>query len=230
MTMQAPAQAWPRQEVLLPGRTLAVRHAASLTADAPAAVYIHGLGGSGLNWTDLMGLLQPHVDGWAVDLGGFGQSPPPRDGDMSPAGHARSVAEFIDWLGRGPVHVFGNSLGGAVALQLAARRPDLVRTLTMISPALPSFRATRANIHLPVLAAPGVGERLVPKYIESTDARSRVQGTIDVCFADPARMSAARRQEAVDEVASRDRLHVALTSWAPRDVPGSKLESSVEVG
>jgi pimeloyl-ACP methyl ester carboxylesterase len=91
-------------------------------------VFIHGLGGSSLNWTDLMAALQPDVDGYAIDLGGFGQSPPPRDGDMTPAGHAAGVVEFIvEELGGEPVHVFGNSLGGAVALQLAARRPDLAR-------------------------------------------------------------------------------------------------------
>lgn len=209
MTYAPPSQPWPRQEVLLRERTLMVRHAAAKSADAPAAVFIHGLGGSALNWTDLMGRLGPDVDGWAPDLGGFGQSPPPRDGDMSPVGHARSVAELIEWLGNGPAHVFGNSLGGAVALQLAARRPELVRTLTLISPALPSFRATRGNIHLPVLATPGVGERLVPKFVEQNSASSRVQATIDTCFADPSRISDTRHAEAVAETSARDHLPYA---------------------
>mgnify|MGYP006266619669 FL=1 len=190
----------------MPGRTLMVRHAVSTTAGAPAALYLHGLGGSALNWTDLMGRLQPDVDGWAVDLGGFGQSPPPRDGDFTPAGHARSLVDLIDALGIAPVHVFGNSLGGAIGLQLAARRPDLVRSLTLISPALPSYRPTRFNAHLPVLAVPGVGERLVPKYIAENDAQARVQGTVDVCFADPSRISPVRHAEAVAEVQGRDHL------------------------
>ena len=206
MTVQPPVQPWPRQEVSLPNRTLAVRHAECSAADAPKAVYLHGLGGSAINWTDLMGLLQGQGDGWALDLGGFGQSPPPRDGDLTPAGHARATAEFITWLGGEPVHLLGNSLGGAVALQLAAHRPDLVRSLTLISPALPSFRATKSNFHLPVIAIPGIGERLIPKYVADTDAATRVKGTIDVCFADPSRMSALRRQEAIDEVSSRDHL------------------------
>lgn len=203
--MTEPVPAWPVEELTLPGRTLGVRHAPGREPGLPPAVYVHGLGGSSLNWTDLMHLLQPSVDGWAVDLGGFGWSPPPRDGDMSPAGHARSVAEFVEFLGSGPVHLFGNSLGGAVALQLAARRPDLVRSLTLVSPALPSVFATRSNVHLPVIAVPGVGERLVPKYLES-DARGRVRGTIDVTFADPSRVPALRLQEAITEVQERDGL------------------------
>jgi pimeloyl-ACP methyl ester carboxylesterase len=53
---------------------------------------IHGLGGSSLNWIELMGELDADLDTIAVDLPGFGASPPPRDGDYSPRGHARSVA------------------------------------------------------------------------------------------------------------------------------------------
>jgi len=210
--VDTPVAPWPREDVSLPGRTLSVRHAPGATPGLPAAVYVHGLGGSSLNWTDLMARLQGDVDGWAVDLGGFGYSPPPRDGDMTPAGHARSVAELVEHLGAGPVHLFGNSLGGAVALQLAARRPDLVRSLTLVSPALPSLFATRFNYHLPVIAVPGVGERLVPKYLES-DARGRVRGTIDVTFADPSRVPPQRIAEAVAEVQERDHLPYASDAF-----------------
>ena len=219
--------AWPTEDVSLPGRTTAVRRAPGREPGLPTAVYVHGLGGSSLNWTDLMARLQPYVDGWAVDLGGFGASPPPRDGDMTPAGHARGVAELIDHIGNGPVHLFGNSLGGAVALQLAARRPDLVRTLTLVSPALPSLFATKSNFHLPVIAVPGVGERLVPKYLES-DAGGRVRGTIDVTFADPSRVPPERLAEAVAEVRERDHLPYASDAFL-RSLRGL-LRTFVDVG
>ena len=211
-TIQSPERPWPSQDVSLPGRTTSVRHAPGLEPGLPAAVFVHGLGGSALDWTELMARLRSDVDGWAVDLGGFGQSPPPRDGDMTPAGHARGVAELVEWLGSGPVHLFGNSLGGSVALQLAARRPDLVRSLTLVSPALPQVFATRSNAHLPVIAVPGVGERLVAKYLE-VDAGARVRGTIDVCFADPSRVSPARMAEAVEEVEGRDHLPYATDAF-----------------
>ncbi len=210
--MSTPIATWPREDLSLPTRTLSVRHAPGLTPGLPRAVFVHGLGGSSLNWTDLMGRLQPYVDGWALDLGGMGYSPPPRDGDMTPAGHARSVAELIAHLGGGPVHLFGNSLGGAVALQLAARRPDLVRSLTLVSPALPALFATKSNFHLPVIAVPGVGERLVPKYLES-DPGGRVRGTIDVCYADPSRVSQQRLTEAIEEVKERDHLPYASDAF-----------------
>ena len=51
----------PREEYVLRTRTLVARHAPS--PGRPSAVYIHGLGGSSLNWADFMVLMQPHVDG-----------------------------------------------------------------------------------------------------------------------------------------------------------------------
>ena len=196
-----------RQDVYLPGRMLAVRHAPG-PQGAAAMLLVHGLGGSSLNWTDLM-LAFPDLDCWAVDLPGFGASPPARDGDMTPAGHARALADFIEHQGIGPVHLVGNSLGGAVSLQLAARRPDLVRSLTLISPALPGFRATRGTVHLPVIAIPGVGERLIAKFPEQASAEQRVKATIDACFADADRMPRQRWQEAVEETDRRDGLPYA---------------------
>jgi pimeloyl-ACP methyl ester carboxylesterase len=226
-TFVSPSAPWPRSDVSLPQRTLSVRHAESTTPGVPSAVFVHGLGGSSLDWTDLMGRMRADVDGWSVDLGGFGQSPPPRDGDMTPAGHARSVAELIEHLGTGAVHLFGNSLGGSVALQLAARRPDLVRSLTLVSPALPSLFATKSNFHLPVIAVPGVGERLVPKYMESS-AGGRVRGTMEVVFADPSRVSPVRLAEAVEEVEIRDHLPYASDAFL-RTLRGL-LRTFVDVG
>ena len=43
------------------------------------ALYVHGLGGSSLNWTDLADLLADRVDAQAIDLPGFGRSDPARN-------------------------------------------------------------------------------------------------------------------------------------------------------
>ena len=55
---------------------------------------------------------------------------------------------------RGGVHLIGNSMGGAVAVRVAASRPDLVKTLTLISPALPDRLLRRETVHFPVIALP----------------------------------------------------------------------------
>lgn len=210
----------PRREALascerrmefLPQRTISYRtnldqpREGGLGSPARTAVFIHGLGGSSLNWTDLMFAMSEEITGYAIDLPGFGMSPPPRDGDYSPSGLARAIAEFIVAKDLGPVDLFGNSLGGAVALQLAARKPGLIRTLTLISPALPSLYATKGNVHLPALAMPGIGEQLVNKYLE-TPAATRVKATIDGCTANPENYSKLRFDEAVAELLERDHL------------------------
>jgi pimeloyl-ACP methyl ester carboxylesterase len=180
-------------------------------------VFVHGLGGSALNWVPLMASLAGQVSALALDLPGFGASPPPRDGDFTPRGHARTVAAAIEeWRRRrgdeGPVHVMGNSMGGAVSVQLAAHRPDLVASLTLVSPALPSMRVGRGNAHLPVVAVPGVGESLVRRYA-AVPVEQRVQATLDACTTDPRRIPEALRAALVTETAERDALPYATDAF-----------------
>jgi pimeloyl-ACP methyl ester carboxylesterase len=166
---------------------------------------IHGLGGSATNWTDLMGLLQDRVESAAPDLAGFGWSPPPPGGDYSLTAHARAVVDFIEADRRGPVHLLGNSLGGTVSMLVASRRPDLVRTLTLVSPALPVLRPRASNAHLPALAAPWVGQRLA-RRLGRFPVEARVRATLALCFADPARVPPQRVAEAIEEADRRARL------------------------
>ena len=195
---------WPGETLAIPGRSLHVRRAPTTGVGEPA-VLVHGLGGSATNWTDLMGLLQPQCESIAIDLPGFGYSPPPRDGDYSPAAHARAVADLIEsQFGKVPVHVFGNSMGGAIGVQLAARRPDLIRTLTLVSPALPERRPRVSNAHLPVISIPGVGSQMMKRYL-TLDPSTRARGTIDLCVADSSRVPEVRWQEFAQEVAKRDK-------------------------
>ena len=67
------------RSVGLPGITLAVRSRPPAREGLPPALYVHGLGGSSQNWSALMEQLEGDVDGEAVDLPGFGDSPPPRE-------------------------------------------------------------------------------------------------------------------------------------------------------
>ena len=69
--------------------------------------------------------------------------------------------DVSDARGNWPVHLAGNSLGGAVCVRLAARRPDLVRTLTLISPALPDLRPRVLPMRVALLCTPGVGPWLL---------------------------------------------------------------------
>jgi pimeloyl-ACP methyl ester carboxylesterase len=166
---------------------------------------VHGLGGSATNWTDLMGLLRNDFDVAALDLPGFGWSDPPAGRDYSLRGHARVVADAIETLADGPVHLVGNSLGGAVTTLVAAERPDLVRTLSLVAPALPVLRPRTSNAHLPALAAPWIGQRLA-RRLGRYPVEQRVRASIALCFADPSRVSPQRVEEAIAEASRRAHL------------------------
>jgi pimeloyl-ACP methyl ester carboxylesterase len=169
------------------------------------ALCVHGLEGSSRNWTDLMELLRPRLDCEAVDLPGFGDSPPRPDGKYSITALAQTVTTLIGKLGRGPVHLIGNSLGGSVCVQIAARRPDLVRTLTLVSPALPDSRPRLDLMRFPVISLPLVGSRLLRQF-QATPPEHRVADVIANCFCDPARFAPERFAVEVAELIRRDGL------------------------
>ncbi|MFG2637398.1 alpha/beta fold hydrolase [Streptomyces sp. NPDC048362] len=190
------------RSVGLPGVTLTIRSRPPAREGLPPALFVHGLGGSSQNWSVLMAELDGVVDGEAVDLPGFGDSPPPDDGDYSVTGHARAVIRLLDAAGRGPVHLFGNSLGGAVATRVAAVRPDLVRTLTLVSPALPELRIQRSAVPTGLLAVPGVAA-LFTRFTQEWTAEQRVRGVTALCYGDPGRVSPEALRHAVEELDRR---------------------------
>ncbi|MFE7424870.1 alpha/beta fold hydrolase [Streptomyces sp. NPDC014735] len=190
------------RSVALPGLTLTVRSRPPERTALPPALFVHGLGGSSRNWSALMPLLQDVVAGEALDLPGFGDSPPPDDGNYSVTGHARAVIRLLDATERGPVHLFGNSLGGSVATRVAAVRPDLVRTLTLISPALPEIRVQRGALPTGLLAVPGIAT-LFARMTRDWSAEDRTRGVMALCYGDPARVSEAGFRDAVAEMEHR---------------------------
>lgn len=107
---------------------------------------LHGIGHRRQAWRPVFDRLAEHHDVIAVDLPGFGQSPPLALAPGQPhtiEAAARAVADELDALGVARPHVAGNSLGGAIALELA--KAGLAATVTALSPA--GFWATRWEFH-----------------------------------------------------------------------------------
>lgn len=188
--------------VTLPGLTLSLRARPGSRAGLPPALCVHGLGGSSQNWSALMPLLTDRVAGEALDLPGFGDSPPPDDGDYSIPGHARAIIRYLDAVGRGPVHLLGNSMGGAVVTRVAAVRPDLVRTLTLVSPALPELRPQRTAVPTALLAVPGV-TTLFARLTKDWGPDRRTREVLALCYGDPARVTEEGFDAAVEEYERR---------------------------
>jgi pimeloyl-ACP methyl ester carboxylesterase len=193
---------WPGDYVEVAGHRLHVRRT---PGGSSTAVYVHGLGGSATNWTDLAAQLSGHVTGHALDLPGFGRSEPIEGYTFGMTTHAEVVIGFIEGLGVGPVHLFGNSMGGAIALMVASARPDLVRTLTLVSPAVPDLRPSLRRVsdpRLPLAFLPVLGAR-VREQLALVTPSERAQQMLRLCFADPTSVPAHRIRQSEEEYAER---------------------------
>ncbi|MGW4125685.1 alpha/beta fold hydrolase [Nocardia sp. NPDC004711] len=98
-----------------------------LRGGGPPLVLLHGVGARWQVYGPLMVALSDHYTQYAPDLRGHGVSS--RSADYGIGDFAEDVIAFIDTVVGGPAHLYGHSLGGWVALTVAARRPDLVRSL-----------------------------------------------------------------------------------------------------
>jgi pimeloyl-ACP methyl ester carboxylesterase len=173
---------------------------------APRVLCVHGMAGTATNWTDFLAELVPDFDGAAVDLPGSGHSPPPkRLAGYSIKALADTVTGLIEALGAGPVHLVGNSMGGAVCIRAAASRPDLVRTLTLISPVLPDRVARPLAYEFSLAALPALGTRIM-RHTERRPPENRVADVIAACFCDPSAVHPERFALEVAEVRRLDEL------------------------
>lgn len=99
--------------------------------DAPTVVFGHGLLFSGWMFSAQIEALRDRYRCVAIDWRGQGDSPAARSGyDMDTL--TRDAVEVIERVGGRPVHYVGLSMGGFVGQRLAARRPDLVRSLVLL--------------------------------------------------------------------------------------------------
>lgn len=92
---------------------------------------IHGSGVTARSWTDQLRGLGRALRVLAIDLPGRGESDPIPEATVE--GYADTALGLLKALGTGPVFVAGHSLGGGVALVLAARGPEVVGGLILLS-------------------------------------------------------------------------------------------------
>ncbi|RJO80052.1 alpha/beta fold hydrolase [Nocardia panacis] len=190
-------------------------------ADAPTILALHGLTGHGLRWAALAERL-PEYRIIAPDLRGHGASTslPPWDFETISA----DLLELVEAESTGPVLLLGHSFGGACALHLLRRRPDLAHRLILLDPAVALDPQMLTMIALASLAAPDYADR---------DAARRDKLATGWDDADPRLLEAELAQHLVPtdngRVAWRTNLAATTAYWGqlarPFVVPPAELKT-----
>ncbi|HXG04133.1 MAG TPA: alpha/beta fold hydrolase [Candidatus Binatia bacterium] len=145
----------------------------------PSVVFLHGLGGFAESWRPTMEALAGRHTVLALDLPGFGRSAKPR-GRYDLEFFAAAVHGFLDAMGIPQATLVGHSLGGAVAVACALRRPSRVDRLALLGALVPGFY--RLSLPYRVAVLPALGEGLAL-------ARSKrlYKAALSRCFYTPGR-------------------------------------------
>ena len=155
----------------------------------PPIVFVHGLGGSHLNWC----LLGPHLAAdrraVALDLRGFGLTPGLRANSTVQA-NARLLDRWIQTVVGEPVILVGNSMGGLISILETNNNPSMTRGVVLLDPALPlplQKPDWQVSAQFLLYVLPGLGELTVAKLLASVAPEQGVQQLLQLCFADPSR-------------------------------------------
>lgn len=182
----------------------------------PSIVLVHGLGGSLTNW-DLIGpRLAARGHTVALDLPGFGLSPPHHDWSLET--QAKAVEALIAHLGS-PALLVGNSMGALISQMVASRHPDLVSALVLISPAAPP-RLPDPHVHWPtarrivINALPVIGPAFSRWMIRRLAPRELIRESLARISHKPQRIPLDLVEDFVDLATVRREL-----PWAAEAVP-----------
>lgn len=162
-------------------------------AGAPLLVCVHGLGGSLVNWAALAPLLTDSARVVALDLAGFGHT---QGGPRSTSLEANQelLDAFLRAVAGVPVILVGNSMGGLISAQQAARRPESVAGMVLIDAALPTSRR-RSGRHplvtagFALYAVPRVGRAVMAARRRVRTPEQIAHDVLRLCCVDPSRVS-----------------------------------------
>jgi pimeloyl-ACP methyl ester carboxylesterase len=149
----------------------------------PPVVLLHGYLDSHSSFFRLFDALRTDFTVYALDQRGHGDSDPAPDYGI--AGFTADALAFIAGLGVGPVHLAGHSLGGIVAQRVVSARPDLVRSLGLISTGRDAVGNPALMEVRPLLAAldGDVPEPLLREFQESTTFQKLPEEILEIYLA-----------------------------------------------
>jgi pimeloyl-ACP methyl ester carboxylesterase len=162
---------------------------------------IHGLGGSHVNWSAVAEPLTAHGSVQAIDLIGFGRTPP-ADRSSEVSSQRDMVIEYLRRHVDGPAVLVGNSMGGLISLLIARTAPEVVDSMVLVDSALPIVRprvdtGMLRGLGLPLV--PGLGPRAFRNQFADAaeDPEKVADQMLSLVLADPSRMRPEDRQAAI---------------------------------
>jgi pimeloyl-ACP methyl ester carboxylesterase len=170
---------------------------------------VHGLGGAAVNWLAVGPAFAEHHRTFALDLAGFGRTPLFHRSAALGA-NAELVHRFIEDVIGEPVILMGNSMGGHIAILVAADHPHWVSRLILVDPAVPGEHVRRIDpASLGVVAAlslPGLAEIVIDRRARNLGPEGLVKRTINLVMADPSRVGGDLLEAHVQLIRERSNL------------------------
>jgi pimeloyl-ACP methyl ester carboxylesterase len=181
--------------------------------EGPPLLLLHGIGHHWQTWRPVMAALRGEFDVIAADSPGFGASPRLPSG-MEPTitSYADAFEWFIAELGLERPHVAGNSMGGAIALELARRKA--VSSVTAFSPAGFWTPGERRFCQLSLGALASIPARTRPSLEAAARTRAGRVALFSQLYGYPSRLPAGEAVATLRDAWSRiDTLRAALAAF-----------------
>lgn len=168
---------------------------------APPVVFVHGLGGSHVNWVVVGPRLARDQRAYAIDLAGHGLTAPDHRG-TDVRSNQRLLDRFLREVVGRPAVLVGNSMGGMVSILQASAHTESVAALVLVDPAVPapltvppdpSVALSFAGYAVPGLAPAMLARRRVQRTVEE-----QVHEILSLCCVDPERVPVEAVNRAIE--------------------------------
>lgn len=174
----------------------------------PTLVFLHYFGGSSKSWTEVIERLSTNYHCVAPDMRGFGASDSTPE-NFAVADYADDAADLIRVLALENYTLVGHSMGGKIALAVAAKNPVGLNSLILLAPSPPSPEPMKETEREKLLNSHG----------------NRCAATDTVCRAVGGRLPGAIFARAID-----DNLRTSEATWRAWLETGSREDISKEIG
>jgi pimeloyl-ACP methyl ester carboxylesterase len=184
-------------------------HYVDFGGDGKPLLMVHGLGGNALNWMAVGPQLARTHHTIGIDLVGFGQTPLFQR-SAAVGANAELVHSFIEKVIGEPVVLMGNSMGGHIAILVAADHARWVSALILVDPAIPGAHIRRPDPAMlgvgAALSIPGLAEMLLDWRVRELGPERLVRQTMALVCADPSRVDPQLLEAHIELTRERSRL------------------------